>query len=142
MSKKPSLDHLLTDIHQTLEMIANSKPNEKKLDPVTLYELEIAETFIKTVAEIQKETIQKADIDVNQLTQELVESPTADPKDKQFIRNIKEIEKEAKVIYSAICHSLKKNKKEKVSPTTSKQQMRERRKLFKSIGGDKKWIPL
>jgi hypothetical protein len=114
MSKKPPLDQLLTDIHHVLQMIATAKPNGKKLDPVTLYELEIAETFIKTIADFQKEAVQEKNIDVNQLTQEVLESPTAEPKDKQFIRNIKEIEKEAQIIYSAICQSLNKKKGKKL----------------------------
>ena len=66
---------------------------------------------------------------------------------KQFLLHAKDMEQESLMLQKAFSQALEKSKKQKRSKKGEKdeaieQQKKERRKLFKTIGGDKKWIPL
>jgi hypothetical protein len=87
-----------------------------------------------------QETFQEAHIDVESVTKEIIESPYTDPKNKQLLKRAKDIEQDARTLQLAYSKALERGKGRKKSkhPKGSK----ERRKLFKPLGGDKNWLPL
>jgi hypothetical protein len=136
-----AMDGLLNDIAETLKMIETHEgpikpiPNEE----VVLGQVEMVKDIVVMVNEFlaKFQPPEGTEIDLSQMSSNK----------KQFLLKAKDVEKEAKILDKAFSSALKKSKKEKKSAKGKKgggqgQQVKERKKLFKSIGGDKKWIPL
>lgn len=146
MDNKPSMntDQLLRQIGEILEMIQNPKgPISQNITPevlANLTELEAGVQFINQLNEWTVESVGPENLKKN------IEESIADSKEKQLIERADNIVKDARtlqLVLSKAIHRGKRRKKEKRSPeANSKQAIKERRKLFKSLGGDSKWIPL
>ena len=80
--------------------------------------------------------------------QAIIDSPAIDTQTKQFFKQSEDIKKDISAIQTILSQIKTDRRKIKAESTTSnsknsnKQQIKERRKLFKQIGGDKTWIPL
>ena len=141
MEKKPTMDQLLLQITEILQMIHHPKgPCSKDLSSELLTPLEILETAIPVMRQHLQDTFQKANIDVERVKQEFIESPTSRTSDKQLLIRAKNIERDARLLQYAFSKAMERGKRR--TKTKYTQEMKERRKLFKSIGGDKTWIPL
>lgn len=94
--------------------------------------------------DVQREVFNKAQIDIDSLTNETLESSDLDPKDRQLLERTFDMEREVQALKTAYSPKGRKKKKkgQQGDNANEAQQIRERRKLFKTIGGDKKWIPL
>lgn len=147
MENKPSIDKLIMQIGEMVEMMQNYKePISPDKTPLILAELDRLEQAVNVIEEHQQDAFKEANIDIEKLIQESLESPVSS-KNQQQLKRAKEIEVDIRAFQLALSQAMERKKgrkKVKQTPTDSatKQQMKERRKLFKSIGGDKNWIPL
>lgn len=159
MEKNRSLDYLLMQVGEIISTIQNSKGKVDVTNEWVEKDLEYIENTIRTLIQYYKENLQKANVTPEQLTQEALESPNTTPREKNLLQRTQEIEEDAILIQSAIAKGLERQKERKKSkPSTTKEaakgkgnkeeiakhkkEMKERRKLFKSIGGDKNWKPV
>jgi hypothetical protein len=146
MEKKPSLDQLLVEMSEILKIIQNQEgPISQNLTPEVVVNLEILESAIPIFSQYQQETFKEANIDIEHLVKDTLESSNTDPRTRQLLKRAKDIEKDARILqlaYSKAIERGKGRKQVKRSTDTNKQQLKERRKLFKPLGGDKNWIPL
>ena len=147
MEKKPSLDHLLMQISEMLETIENQEGSiSKNLTPEVLTKLDILESAVPIFLQHQRETFKEANIDIEHLIQDTLESSDSNPKNRQLLKRAKAIEKDARTLQLAFSKAIERGsgrkKTKRLSKDVNKQQLKERRKLFKPLGGDKNWIPL
>lgn len=139
---EPTLQNLLEQVNETLQVIQNHK-GPIKLTPDLLADVEKLENAVTNFKEDSQELFEIFDIDIKELQQEILDSDTARSSDKQLIKRAKDIETEARVMKLALTQGKQKRRKSpKEKQDIDKRQMKERRKLFKTIGGDQKWIPL
>lgn len=136
-----AMDGLLNDIAETLKMIETQKGPIKPIEngEVVLGQVEMIKDIVVMVNEFlaQFQPPEGTEIDLSQMSSDK----------KQFLLKARDVENEAKILDKAFSSALKKSKKEKKSAKGKKgggqgQQVKERKKLFKTLGGDKKWIPL
>jgi hypothetical protein len=147
MEDKPSLDYLLLQITEIMEKIKNHRGSiSKNFTPEVIDQLDALESSIDILSQHQQSMLKDANIDPDQFIQEKIENPNTSPREKQVLMRAKEIEQDARTFHLALSKAIerKKGKKKTNSDSTKadKKQMKERRKLFKTIGGDKNWIPL
>jgi hypothetical protein len=140
---EPTLENLLEQINETLQIIQNHK-GPIKMTPDLVADIDKLETAVKDFKEDSQELFNMFDIDIKNLKQEVLESTQVRSSDKQLIKRAEDVEKEARVMKLALAKGREKRRKNKPESekNVDKRQMKERRKLFKSIGGDQKWIPL
>jgi signal transduction protein with GAF and PtsI domain len=139
---EPSLEDLLEQINETLQVLQNHK-GPIKMTPDLVADIEKLETAVTNFKEDSQELFEIFDIDIKELQQEILESDSVRSSDKQLIKRAKDIETEARVMKLALAKGIENRRKSpKDKQMGDKRQMKERRKLFKTIGGDQKWIPL
>lgn len=138
--KETTMEDVLEAIQQTLDVIKNRK-EPIKMTPELLADIEKLKQAVQSFQEDTDEIFDLLEIDVKQMETE--GSSKLRSEEKQLIARAHDIEEEACMIQLALAkaHS-QKGKKESSGQTSGKQQTKERRKLFKSTGGDKKWLPL
>ena len=148
MEKQPSLDQILIQIQEILQMVQNHKKvPSSDLSPQVLNDLERIESAMKTLSHYHQEGVQEAQLNMDHLIQETQDSVMISSREKQFLKRAQGIEKDVQAFHSALSQAIEKeNKRSKnrvpLKDETSRQQQKERRKLFKPLGGDKSWIPL
>jgi hypothetical protein len=141
-----AMDRLLMEIAEMIEMIQNHRGPLKP--DVSLNEIKMNLNFIKksiaVFQDVQNESIQTSQLDPDDVIKKKMKSPKTPPEEKQFHQKAREIALNAKALQLTYAKVIKEGKRKKRTKPDEKQaqQMRERRKLFKTIGGDKKWIPL
>lgn len=144
MEKKPAgVEDLLNAIQETVDTIQNKK-GPIKITPELLADIE---TLKKAVSDLKKNTRELLDIlevNVRDVQKEILESPKLKTNEKQLIKHTDDLKKRMLAIKIAIAQASKSdNKLENIeNQVVDKKQLKQRRKLFKSIGGNKKWIPL
>lgn len=135
-----TLEDLMVEIQKAMEIIQNQK-NPIKITPELLADINKLEKAVNQFKEDTQDLFDLFDVDIQNMQSEILESADVRTDDKQLIKRAKDIEIEARVMKLALTKA-RGNKKNQSTDSSEKQQMKERRKLFKSIGGDKKWIPL
>lgn len=140
---EPRFEDLLEQLHKTLKDIQNFKgPHSKELAS----DIEKLESAVGIFKKESQELIDTLDIDMESLKHKVLDSSDVRSDEKQFIKQTGDIEKEARVLKSALAEAKEKRGDKRGNRTSSqnaeRDQMKERKKLFKTIGGDKKWIPL
>ncbi len=146
---KPSMERMLTEMAEMMKMIENYKgklPTTAEAVAPLLGDIEMLKHFMDTIEDIVIAPIE-AKVDLDALTQETLENPKISTNYKQILKQSLEVDQEAKILQEAFKKVLDKNKKRSKAKAgdkdgASQQQIKERRKLFKTIGGDKKWIPM
>lgn len=141
MDKKVSIEQLLEQIKEiltALENIPNTEP--KELPPEVMVQLDIMESAVPIIKAHWESMYKEANIDMDAITNNLAESPDTEPRTKRIIEKAKEIERDAKLLQLANSAAIKRAKGKRKKKQS--QQMKERRKLFKPLGGDDTWIPL
>jgi signal transduction protein with GAF and PtsI domain len=136
---EPTLENLLEQINKTLEIIQNHQ-DPINLSPELLKDIDKLETAVAQFKEDSQELFQLLDIDIEDWKEELLESHQVRSSDKQLIKRAEDIEKEARVMKLALARNRERGNKK--TQRDADKQIKERRKLFKPMGGDKKWIPL
>lgn len=145
-SDQLKMEHLLKELTELIDMIIhhegpiNLNPSNKILE-----ELKMTGEIIGTINDFL-EASQPSLADVDSLIKTQLESPEISNPEKQLLLHSLEVEQEAKILQSSFASSMKKGKKRKSGKSgqsdANRKEMKERRKLFKTIGGDKKWIPM
>lgn len=142
-----SLDSLLVQVSEMIQMIQNHKgPISGNITPRVLEELELLEKTVVYFNDVNQQAFKDSHIDMERLEKETMHSPTISSKDKQLLLRAKDIERDARNLQLAFSKAIERGKRgQKGKMTTkapSRQKIKERRKLFKPLGGDKNWIPL
>lgn len=131
-SNRKIMDQLLNDISEMIKQIETFKgPVTPLKNPDKIKdEVEIIGKFMEAI---------EGFYDGAKSTDEPI-----DPENKQLLLKAQGIEQEAKILQQAYSKALSKKNRSKKSKKKEpeSEQMKERKKLFKTIGGDKKWIPL
>lgn len=140
---------MLSEIEEIIQAIQNHKePISKNITPEVLKQISDLEEAIGVLSELQRTAFEIAGIDQEKLKEEVLASTDINPKSKNLINRAESITREATTVKLALSKAIKKRKsskkvlKSKEDDAATKQEVRERRKLFKSIGGDSSWIPL
>lgn len=147
MENNPSLDHLLMQVGEMIEMIQNHKgPISSNITPRVLANMDLLEEAVGFINELNQKAFELAGID-EKLKKETLESSSIKSKDKYLIERAENITRDARSLQLALSKAAERGrgkKKTKVPPKTAanKYNIKERRKLFKPLGGDKTWIPL
>jgi hypothetical protein len=144
MKQKVSLEQLLVEITEMMQLLQKHRgPVTQNVTPEVLKKLDDLEQAMAAFNEIQQKAFQAANLDIEKLKEECLSAPS-DSKEKKILQRAKAIEQDAQALQSALSqatgqtHAPKKSKRK----TKATQSMRERRKLFKPLKGDNKWIPL
>lgn len=132
------MEGLLADIADTMKLITTHQgPIGKIENPETVKQnLDMWEKFLQAVNNTLED-----------MTPPGSPTPELSPEQEAFLQRAKEIEQQGHVLEKAFASALGKTRKRAKGKNGEKeaelqQQMKERRKLFKTIGGDKKWIPM
>jgi hypothetical protein len=147
MEKKPiSLEDLLSQINETMQIIQNHK-GPINITPELLADIDKLEAATGDFKETSQALFNLLDINSESYKKEVLESSATRSSDKQLIKRAEDIAREARVMKLALSKSIERGKGRKRERLLSKngdkqQQMKERRKLFKPLGGDQKWLPL
>ncbi len=147
MENKPkaSIENLLTTIEDILDGFENRK-EPIQLTPELLIDIDKVENFVKVFQENTQEIFSSLNIDITDPKKMIPSQSQSNI--KQTLNRLKNLKVQAYAIKLAISKTndkITKYQKGKGLPQNSqvdKQQIKERRKLFKSIGGDKQWLPL
>lgn len=139
--REPTLEDLLSTINETLAAIQNHK-GPINLTPELLADITQLEAAVTDFKETSDELFELFDVDIQSLKQEILESPTVRSGEKQLIKQAEDIERDARVLKLALSKSKGRGKDRNKQSDAGKQELKERRKLFKPLGGDKKWLPL
>lgn len=138
-SNQKAMEQILTQIDEILKLI---ETHQGPINPIP------DAPFVKAEAEVYEKFIgHMAELCDSMQPPETSEPPQMDADTKQLLLKAKALENEAKAFEKAFVQAREKNKRTGKSKKGEKdaagdQQKKERRKLFKTIGGDKKWIPL
>jgi hypothetical protein len=141
--KDNALEKLLGQVSEMISMIQNHKGTlSDHIPPVVLAEMERLEKSIALFEEINQKDLKIANIDVNHLKNEALQSTTIPKKDKNLIERAQLIENDARRLKQQVSKVLDKNKPPKKSQKNPNQVIKDRRNRFKPLGGNKNWIPL
>lgn len=144
-SNQEAMNHLLTEINDMLEMIETYTGPVKPLEnpSINKHEIEMIGKFVEGLNDFCESLSQGEEMET--LKRKKAESPSVDANEKQFFLRAQEIEKRAEMLQKTFSKSLAKMRRKKRTKKGEKGlslEQKNRRKLFKTIGGDKKWIPL
>lgn len=148
-NKPPSMEQMLNEMAEMMKKIEIYKgplpTTPEALGPI-VGDIEMLKHFMDAIEDFVIAPIE-AKVDLDALTQETLENPKISTNHKQVIKQSLEVDQEAKILKAAFKKVMDKNKsrsksKEGGKDAASQQLIKERRKLFKTIGGDKKWIPM
>lgn len=141
MNEQNSLNYLLGQVGDLLQKI-QKRPVKDKIPPEALMELERLELAIDLFLELNQKSFQEANIDIEALRKHTAVSKSLTDKEKQILDRAKQIEKEARNIRLNLSPALQRGRQLTTPKDPKKQRVKERRKKFKPLGGDKGWIPL
>jgi hypothetical protein len=144
MKEKSPAEILLGQVAEMIQIIQNhSGPISDNLTPRVKEEIERLESAIAIFEEANQKSFEDANINIDALRLDASRSSSLGEKDKQLLQRAREIEKDAKNLQFANSKIIEKTKLKKTeSKDPLKEQIKERRKRFKPLGGSKNWIPL
>ncbi len=148
MDPKELLARFTSEAGELIDLLENSDtPIAHKLSPELLEEIEQLEKQLKEVHDQTRDLFQKANIDIQQLKKEALESSNLSPRDQRLFERAQQVKEHAAHTQKALKKAIEsegpapKPRKAKTKHKESKDK-KERRKLFKPLGEDKNWIPL
>jgi hypothetical protein len=144
MKNNPKIEELLDALQQILTFIQGSK-EPIKITPELLANMKNLEKTTHDFQEATQKLFNLVETNFPGLNKQTLASPEIRSSDKQLIQRAHDIQKEAYILKFALLKARRKGTSKKhslASQNPNKQQIRERRKLFKTIGGDKNWLPL
>lgn len=121
----------------------------KELTPELKKEIDNLETEFNRLYADAKQCIEEATIDPKTLRIETMRSSEVPAENKRMFDRAKQVERDIKALNTEM-KKVTKNSKAQKDPLkggkpgkgATKQEIKERRKRFKPIGGDKDWLPL
>ncbi len=143
MVSREKIELLLNQAYGLLEKIENYH-DRITITPQISAEIERLQRNMAVFLDYNDKTYAESNFDFKKVEEDLLNSPNTDPNDKALLEKIREIKKEAEGLqasYKRVEEKAKKKgtKSKKPANDPLKQQMKERRKKFKKIGGDH-WI--
>ena len=147
MAQLKQIEVMLMQIAGLLKKIEDHKgPIQQNLTPAVWAELDRLERSLELFQNTNEKVYEEANIDFIKLEHEVMASSAVAEEDKKVLRESKELMVHAKMLqnaYAQILQSSKKvSRKKKKAVDPLKKAMKNRRKQFKRLGGDKNWIPL
>ncbi|MBA2369022.1 MAG: hypothetical protein H0V82_08375 [Candidatus Protochlamydia sp.] len=144
MKEKSPAEILLGQVAEMIQLIQNHKgPISDNVTPRVKEEIERLESAIAIFEEANQKSFEEANINIESMRLDASRSTSLGEKDKQLLQRAREIERDAKNLQAANSQIIEKTKKNNAeSKDTLKEQIKERRKRFKPLGGSKNWIPL
>ncbi len=145
MDIKSPIEVLLMQANDILRYFHDHKGSiAENMTPKLLEDLDKLEQAFAQFKELNEKVFKESNIDVERLKAEAMRSPNYSQKDKKLFQRAKEIEREARNMQLSLSKAMERGKRENAGASKDplKRKIKERRKLFKPLGGDKKWIPL
>lgn len=146
--KNPNpLELMLAKMVELMEAIQSHKGPMKEISPELAKEFEELEKGLITMNEPAQAHLAEVSIDPKTIRIDTILSGISD-KDKRVFERATKIKRDAKMLKNELDRAIKKRRekvetvKNKPKTVATKEQIKERRKRFKPIGADKKWIPL
>lgn len=138
-----SLDRLLSEVGDLLQIIQKID-SPLNITPEIATQIKQFEKAFGMIDEIYQENFNQTLPDIEKLKEEVIDSDSNLPqKEKQFFNRAKLIERDARKLQLAYSKALERGKKSGAPENdAARQKRKERRKLFKPLGGDRNWIPL
>lgn len=107
------------------------------------FQVDRLEKAVGLFEEANRRTFEEAQIDLETLRLDFMRSPVVDAKDKQLMQRANDLERDAKNLQLALSKLAERSQQRQAAAKDPlKQQIKERRKRFKPLGGNKNWIPL
>lgn len=142
MEKKRSIERMMMEVADILETIRKNEDKTLNLTPKLIEAIKQLKTTADLLQQTNKKIFEDAQIDIEKLTIETLDSSAVTSKDKQLIKQSKQIQQDARKMRLEQEKKITLKNSEKDKQKEGNRQKKERKKLFKSIGGDKNWIPL
>lgn len=148
MDPKKLLARFTSEAGELIDFLENpDAPLANQLPPQLIEEIERLEKQLREMHDQTKEIFQKANIDIQQLKKEALESSNLSPRDQRLFERAEQVKDHASNTQKALAQAIKnegpthKSSKAKKKHKPEKDK-KDRRKLFKPLGEDKNWIPL
>ena len=137
------LHDLLEQIAHLMQTIQNHK-GPIHMTPDLASDIEVLKGAVSNLKEGNRAITEELDINPKELRKKLLSSDGIRSSEKQLLKQVKDIEIEAHVMNLACKKAKEKKRKNSVAgkDPEEKRQIKERKKIFKTIGGDKKWLHL
>lgn len=140
MKEKNPIEPLLNQVGDLLQKIQNYDKPLEDIPKEVLFELEALEKLFHRFEDLNQKALTQANIDLDDLKRSaLSPSSQASPKDKQLLEKSIAMEKDIEQMKRYLTQILR--SRESKEPNKNKA-LKERRKKYKSLGGDKGWIRL
>lgn len=143
MEEKDPLEILLEKISKLITQLQDAQIPAKEIPPEVEKELARLEKEIQeqaAVSELIKRTASMAAADIPPSVQPIEQAIEAHT--NKLLQKAKVVENTGKNLQFRLSIAISKAKEENKTPKPTKQQMKDRRKKFKRLGGDKGWMPL
>ena len=143
-SNQPPLDLFLSQIHEMLELVQHPE-KISSVDPDLAKKIEALKQVVGSLNDQIENSLRASGFNLDVLKEQFLASPAVTAKEKHFLEEAVFLQQKGMVVRKVIDQAMTANKKKtKTNQRHGKQgaDVKERRKLFKSIGGDGKWIPL
>lgn len=147
MNEKNPLEPMLAKMVELMEAIQQHKGPLNEISPEFIKEIEQLEQRLNALNTTAQGHLAEVSIDPETIRIDTMLSGQLSDRDKRVFERATRIGRDAKLFKIELDKAIKKGRqkaetKTGSSNTASKEQIKERRKRFKPIGGDKNWIPL
>lgn len=143
MQHQDVIQRLLKQITEIIELIQQKAGNlSGKIAPEAIPDFNKLKESVALFKAANQKGFRDANIDIGALKNGIQESEVVSEADKLLLEDVNKVQKNLTQVRSLLEKKEKQNAEALESNKEHKQKMKERRKSFKSIGGDKKWIPL
>ncbi len=141
MENQNRLDHLLTEMAEMIQLIQNHRGTiSANITPQVLKKIEDLEQALAIFEEINKQAFEEAGVDRERLKTEKLESLDVPSEEKNLLQRANRIASDARNLQLILSREMRQGRQKKFRKRSS--GMKERKKLFKPLGGDANWIPL
>ncbi len=141
MDDRAALDQHLVIIGDLVQKIKNHK-GPLNMTPYLKDQLDRLKMALELVKIANTQMFKDAGIDIEKHVREGLNSPKISERDKNLLRRSKQIEQDARRLQLAYSKALERTTDKEKKAQTTTQKKRQRRKLFKPLGGNKDWLPL
>lgn len=143
MQHQDSILQLLKQITEMIDLIRQKGGDlSGKMTPEAIQDFNKLKESVALFNAANRKGFQDANIDIETLKKQVQVSDVVSEEDKRLLGEVGRVEKNLKEAKISLDKKTKQDQETLKLNKDTKQKMKERRKSFKSIGGDKKWIPL
>ena len=145
MKEKSIIESLVNQIGDMLQIIQNhDRPIAPHITPEVIAKLEFLERQMSQFKQAQENSFREAGVDIQQLRTKTFGSKLISPRFLQVLERAQHMEREAKEMQKVYLQLLEEAQNKALSKHSkdSLQALKERRKRYKPMGGDKKWMPI